>query len=94
MPIFALMSNGVPSDLQVGGCGLSKGGQTLLDLVIDLDVLPLILPLGELLLVKLLFKLGLHVGHLLLLRATLVDELLGSAGRTRQHRCYKKYIHN
>lgn len=57
----------------------------MLDLVIDLDVLALVLPLRELLLVELLLQLGLHQGHLLLLRPPLVNLLLRSAGRPTQH---------
>lgn len=50
----------VPSNLQIDSCGLSEGGQSLLDLIVNLDVLTLILPFGEFLLVELLLQLGLH----------------------------------
>lgn len=48
-------------------------------LIVELDIFAFVLPLGELLLVKLLLQLGLHVGQFLLLRPPLVDELLGPA---------------
>jgi hypothetical protein len=59
-------------------------------LVIDFNVLTLILPLGELLLMELLLELRLHQTHFLLLRATLVDELFGSAGWTGEHSMLQK----
>jgi hypothetical protein len=59
--------------LQIDGCGLSERGQSLLDLIVNLDVLTLILPFGEFLLVELLLQLSLHRRHFLLLGTTLVD---------------------
>jgi hypothetical protein len=88
-PGIVYISLQVPSSGEIKRGGLSERGETLLDLIVNLDVLALILPLGEFLLVELLLELGLHVGHLLLLGATLVDQLLGTTGRTRQHGCYR-----
>jgi hypothetical protein len=58
---------------------LAEGGKALLDLVINFDVLPLVLPFGEFGLVELLLELRLHCRDLLLGRSSLVDQLLRPA---------------
>ena len=68
----------VPSLVEVALGLLPEVGQFLLDLVGDLDLLALVLPIGEFGVVELLFELGLHVDQFFFLGSSLVDQLLGS----------------
>ena len=68
----------IPSLLQIS-TGLSSHSLHLqLDLVGDLYFIALVLPIGELVLVELLFEFGLHIRDFLVIGSPLVDELLGS----------------
>jgi hypothetical protein len=84
----------VPSGVEVEVGRLAEGSKPLLDLVINFDVLPLVLPFGEFGLVELLLEFGLHRRDLLLGRPALVDELLRSARWASQHSMLQKYIYN
>ena len=64
--------------VEIALCLLAELGQFLLDLVGDLDLLALVLPIGEFGVVELLFEFGLHVDQFFFLGSPLVDELLGS----------------
>ena len=88
------MGKEIPSGVEVEVGGLAEGSQALLNLVINLDVLPLVLPFCEFRLVELLLEFGLHQGYLLLSRPALIDELLRSARWASQHSMLQKYISN
>ena len=66
----------LPSELEVPSGLFAHPLHLLFDLVGDLDFGAFVLPVGEFVLVELLFELGLHVGDFLVVGAALVDELL------------------
>jgi hypothetical protein len=91
-PVAVWVREGVLAENEGGEGLLAEGSQFLLDLVVNLDSAALVLPLRELRLVELLLQLRLHTHQLVLLRTTLVNQLLGTTARSCQHRCYRNII--
>ena len=81
MPVFVWIEGKVPSLVEVALGLLAEMGHFLPDLVGDLDLLALVLPIGEFGVMELLFEFGLHVDQFFFLGSPLVDLLFGSTSR-------------
>ena len=89
VPVFVWIEGKVPSLVEAALGLLAEVGHFLPDLIGDLDLLALVLPIGEFGVMELLFKFGLHVDQFFFLGSPLVDLLFGSTSRGWKHGGYR-----